>query len=111
VHGEGVSNSIIEYMSLKKPVIATEGGGTNEVILNNQNGFLIEDKGVDSLVEKLLYLYNNPGIGKQMGEKALETIYEKFMLERMTDEFIAVYEGKQKEILVTTDTNEILVNS
>jgi len=111
VHGEGVSNSIIEYMSLKKPVIATEGGGTNEVILNNQNGFLIEDKGVDSLVEKLLYLYNNPGIGKQMGEKALETIYEKFMLERMTDEFIAVYEGKQKEILVTTDTKEILVSS
>ena len=30
VHGEGVSNSIIEYMALGKPVIATRGGGTDQ---------------------------------------------------------------------------------
>ncbi len=91
IHGEGVSNSIIEYMSLGKPVIATEGGGTNEVIEDTKNGYLIEYKGVEKLVEKILYLYNNPAIGKQMGEKALQTIHDKFLLNRMTEEFIAVY--------------------
>ena len=40
-HGEGISNSIMEYMSLKKPIIATEGGGTNEIIDDYKNGILI----------------------------------------------------------------------
>ena len=48
-------------------VIATEGGGTNEVIEDGKNGFLIEHKGTDQLVEKLLFLYNNPEISRQMG--------------------------------------------
>jgi glycosyltransferase involved in cell wall biosynthesis len=95
VHGEGVSNSIIEYMSLEKPVLATEGGGTNEVIEDGQNGFLLKHNDVDMLAEKLLYLYNNPGIAKKMGQKALATIQQKFMLTRMTEEFIAVYNGEK----------------
>jgi glycosyltransferase involved in cell wall biosynthesis len=95
VHGEGVSNSIIEYMSLKKPVVATEGGGTNEVIVDGENGFLVHNKDVDQLVEKLLYLHDNPDTSKKMGEKALDTIHQKFMLDRMTEEFIAVYKGQK----------------
>lgn len=95
VHGEGVSNSLIEYMSLSKPVIATEGGGTDEVIVDDVNGFRLKNKDADTLVEKLLYLYQHPDTAKKMGEKALETIHEKFMLDRMTEEFIAVYNGKK----------------
>jgi glycosyltransferase involved in cell wall biosynthesis len=95
IHGEGVSNSLIEYMSLQKPVMATEGGGTNEVIEDSENGFLLHNKDVDTLVEKLLYLHDNPAIAKQMGQKALATIHDKFMLDRMTEEFIAVYNGEK----------------
>ncbi len=100
IHGEGVSNSIIEYMSLQKPVIATEGGGTNEVIDDNRNGYLIKNKGVDELAEKILYLFKHPEISKQMGEKALDTIKQKFLLDRMTNEFIAVYKGEKAVISI-----------
>ena len=34
-YGEGISNSIIEYMALKIPVIATYDKGTSEIINNN----------------------------------------------------------------------------
>ena len=112
IHGEGVSNSIIEYMSLSKPVIATKGGGTNEVIVDNYNGFLIQDKGTDKLVEKLLYLYHHKDIGKQMGEKALQTIEEKFLLDRMTDEFIAIYHGNEKVIPTAASiSKDVLVDN
>lgn len=95
VHGEGVSNSIIEYMSLERPVLATEGGGTNEVVVDGQNGYLLKHNDDSMLVEKLEHLYQHPAVAKQMGKKALDTIHEKFMLDRMTDEFIAVYHGKK----------------
>src|SRR5699024_5560529 len=32
VHGEGISNSILEYMCLAKPVLANDAGGTNEIV-------------------------------------------------------------------------------
>lgn len=95
LHGEGVSNSIIEYMSLSKPVIATEGGGTNEVIEDGKNGFLIRNKDVNTLVEKILLLYQNKNLSEEMGKKAIDTIHKKFMLDRMTKEFIAVYNGEK----------------
>lgn len=95
VHGEGVSNSIIEYMSLAKPVLATEGGGTNEVVEDGKNGYLLKNKDVDGLTKKLLYLYDHPAACADMGQQALDTIHRKFMLDRMTREFMAVYRGEQ----------------
>jgi len=95
VHGEGVSNSLIEYMSLQKPVVATEGGGTNEVLADNHNGFLIKNKDREMLEKRLVHLYNNPEERKIMGQNALKTIQEKFLLGRMTAEFIDVYKGKK----------------
>ena len=56
---------------------------------------MLKNKDVDMLVEKLLYLHHNPAISKKIGEKALGTIHEKFMLDRMAEEFIAVYNGKK----------------
>ena len=47
VHGEGISNSIMEYMALGKPVIATDGGGTKELIVDGKTGFLVQPKSPD----------------------------------------------------------------
>ncbi len=33
---EGISNSIMEYMALGKPVIASKGGGTEEIMVDNE---------------------------------------------------------------------------
>ena len=38
-HGEGISNAILEFSALSKPVIATSGGGTTEIIEDHVNGF------------------------------------------------------------------------
>ncbi|MBE0655550.1 MAG: glycosyltransferase, partial [Bacteroidales bacterium] len=39
---EGISNSILEYMGLGKPVIATEGRGTSEIVQDGLTGFLVQ---------------------------------------------------------------------
>ncbi len=43
-HGEGISNSIIEYMSLGRPVMANDAGGTKEIVHHNVNGYLVTDQ-------------------------------------------------------------------
>ena len=39
---EGFSNSILEYMAKKLPVIATDVGGNSEVIKHGYNGYIVK---------------------------------------------------------------------
>lgn len=91
IHGEGISNSIIEYMAASKAVIGSIGGGTAEVIIDDTNGFLIEPYSVNSLVEKITYLYNNKSKREKLGENGRAMIESKFSLEIMTEKFVSIY--------------------
>jgi len=90
-HGEAISNSILEYMALGKPVVATNKGGTPELIENNGNGFLVEYKNVDELVEKLQLLIDSPELRDRMGKRSKEIIEEKFSITSMVNGIIGIY--------------------
>jgi len=90
-HGEAISNSILEYMALGKPVIATNKGGTPELIENNGNGFLVEYKNVDELVEKLQLLINDGMLREKMGNRSKQIIEEKFSIKSMVNGIIGIY--------------------
>jgi len=90
-HGEGIPNSVMEFMSLKKPVIATDAGGTSELVVNNESGFLIENNDLDIIIEKTNYLLNHENIRLQMGENGYQIILKEFSLEKMGESFLKVY--------------------
>jgi glycosyltransferase involved in cell wall biosynthesis len=97
-HGEGISNSIIEYMGLGKPVIATRGGGTNEVVIDNQNGFLLDaDNNKDQLIEKIETLMKHKNLVIDLGKKGLQMVHEKFDLKIMTGHYLTSYQKLMKE--------------
>lgn len=93
VHQEGISNSIMEYMALGKPVIATKGGGTSELIQHNKNGLLIEPFSKTDLIENILDLYNNPLKRAELGKNARETIQNSFSMDQMAEDYIQLYES------------------
>ena len=91
IHGEGISNSIMEYMALGKPAIATDGGGTNELVVDGEVGFLVKQKSVEDLASKIAYLLNNEEVAINMGAKGRERIKQEFNLENMTRSFVNLY--------------------
>jgi glycosyltransferase involved in cell wall biosynthesis len=91
VHGEGISNSLIEYMALGKPVIATRGGGTNEAIINNQNGYLINPNDSDGLVKCIQTLKNDKNLRTRLGLKSEEMAHRIFDLQIMTENYLKMY--------------------
>lgn len=97
IHGEGISNSIIEYMALGKPVIATRGGGTNEAIIDEQNGFLISPGNPEELAGCIEKLIANKELRSRLGNKALEIAHKKFDLKVMTENYIKVYQKLIRE--------------
>jgi len=91
VHREGISNSIMEYMVLGKPVIATEGGGTSEIVQDGETGFLVPPKSPKILANQILELLEKPSMAKEMGKKGKERIFSKFNLEKMTISYLELY--------------------
>lgn len=79
---EGFPNALLEAMALGVPSIAANcETGPSEVIDNEINGILIEVNDSNSLAKKIIELYDNPLFRKEIGEKAKETIQEKYSLQ------------------------------
>ena len=100
VHGEGISNSIMEYMALGKAVVATDCGGNNELIINEETGFLIQHGNAEELTERIHYLLDHQNHAKRMGMSARNRLEANFNLERMTNDYLKLYTGVSGEILV-----------
>ena len=88
---EGISNSIMEFMALGKPVIASNGGGTVELIINNKTGCLISAKSPQILEEKLILLLKDPKKRKMFGKQGKNRIEKKFGINRMVKDFQKTY--------------------
>ncbi|QQS35532.1 MAG: glycosyltransferase [Ignavibacteriales bacterium] len=88
---EGISNSIMEYMALSKPVVVTEGGGSSEIVAHNITGYLVKQGDEAEMAEKILFLLDNPEAAKEMGIKGRTKLEKEFNLSRMVNETFSVY--------------------
>lgn len=91
VHGEGISNAILEYMALGKPVVASIGGGTPEIVKPDENGFLVPPFAVAALQDRISYLLDHPIQAQQMGFAGLQLIKNQFNLAHMAEQYYRLY--------------------
>jgi glycosyltransferase involved in cell wall biosynthesis len=89
--GEGISNSIMEYMALGKPVIATDCDGNREVIEDGVSGFLIRPADVRGLAAKISLLLQDEGLKTRMGQAGALRIQKGFSLEKMISTYCRLY--------------------
>lgn len=91
VHGEGISNSILEYMALGNPVIATRGGGTNEVVIDNFNGLLIDAFNMNQLVKNIELLFFDKALKERLSENGIKLVREKFDISDKVSNYLLIY--------------------
>jgi len=75
---EGMSNSILEAMAMGKPVVATQVGGTPEIVIDGVNGFLVPPKDACLLASKVLILLRDRELCQRMGESGRIIVKERF---------------------------------
>ena len=90
--GEGISNSIMEYMAFGKPVVATDAGGCREIVINGQTGVLVPPRDPIALADTIAHLLDRPELASRMGRAGLKRIESHFSLETMTDATVRLYE-------------------
>lgn len=67
---EGMSNNLLEAMAAGLPVLMTPTGGAKKLVRENKNGFIIAMKDVESIVEKLSFLIENPAECLRLGDES-----------------------------------------
>ena len=92
-HGEGISNALLEFMAVKKPVITTNFGGSAELVENGTSGFLIDAFSIDQLEEKLIYLIEHEPEKTAMGKRSHQIVMEKFSMDSMFNSFQEEYKN------------------
>ncbi|MBF0478099.1 MAG: glycosyltransferase [Candidatus Omnitrophica bacterium] len=80
---EGLSNSIMEYMSAAKPVIATDVGGNSELVEENVTGLLVDKSNPAKLANAILQLIYDKSLRLKMGAAGQTKIKRDFTMERM----------------------------
>ena len=71
-------------MSYGLPVVASDVGGTSELLVNGKTGFLVIPGDVETLIEKLSVLIEDEPQRIVMGKAGRKLVETEFSLEQMT---------------------------
>ncbi|EGP92873.1 glycosyltransferase family 4 protein [Nitrosarchaeum koreense] len=78
---------VTEAMACETPVIACKPGGTEETILDNETGFLIDENNEDALINCLEKFLDNPELSYKMGKSARLRVKQYFEMNEKNREF------------------------
>jgi glycosyltransferase involved in cell wall biosynthesis len=90
--GEGCSNAIIEAMALGKAPVGSTVGGTPELIVDGESGYLVSAGDAQGFADAIRRLIADDGLRAYMGAAAAERARARFSVGRMVAETLAIYE-------------------
>jgi glycosyltransferase involved in cell wall biosynthesis/SAM-dependent methyltransferase len=89
---EGLPNAIMEAMAHGVPVVATNIGGTNELIAHGQTGLLAEKNDDKELAVCVLKVLRDIRYGEELGAAGREHINKNFLITDVVKDLEHVYE-------------------
>lgn len=90
-YGEGISNSVLEYMASGVISLVTDIGGSNEIIEHRTNGILFPEGNSIQLFEWVRDIESNSELRSSLRENALATIASKFSYDGNVNKLLECY--------------------
>lgn len=88
---EGQGLVLQEAQVIGLPVISTLHNGIPDGVLDGESGFLVPERDVDALADKLSYLIKHPEVWHDMGRAGRLYIEENFDVEQLNDRLVEIY--------------------
>ena len=85
---------LLEAMYFGLPVISTINGGSDMMIRNDENGFMINDYDAKVWAAKVIKVANDGLLKVRLGKAATETINRDFTWDTLAERFIMAYKEK-----------------
>ena len=88
---EGLSNTLLEAMSMSVPVVASAVGGTTDIVTHKINGILFSPGDSRQLADELLLLMGNEKLRRRIGRSARQTVSESFEIGVIAERYLNLY--------------------
>jgi glycosyltransferase involved in cell wall biosynthesis len=82
-HNEANPVSILESLSVRVPVVATDVGSVSTTVQPNQTGFLVEPENDAQFAARVLQILHDPALAHRLGTEGREQVEKHWSLERM----------------------------
>lgn len=92
---EGTSNSIMEALNWSLPVVATNVGDNDHLVIDGENGFLHPIDDVNGLSASLCLLLDSAKLRNQMGKMSNINLRENYSMEIFEKRYIDLIEGRK----------------
>ena len=90
---EALPVSWIEAMALQKPIVASNIGWANEVIVDGVEGFLVHPKDHKKYAERILELLEKPKMQREFGTAARKKVVAKFSTQTVAQQSLLFYKS------------------
>jgi len=88
---DACSRVLFESMAMRKPLVATNAGGTTEIVQDGVTGLLVKPGDSSGMAKCIVKLLNNKNLAKQYGNAGRKRVEEMFTIERNIKETENVY--------------------
>jgi glycosyltransferase involved in cell wall biosynthesis len=89
---EGTPNAVLEAMAMETPIVATEAGGTAELVRDGQHGRIIPIGRAEALIAAIQAALATPAETRAMAEQARRRVEGELSFETRVRRVEAIYE-------------------
>jgi glycosyltransferase involved in cell wall biosynthesis len=87
---EGLGVVLVEALSFKTPVVASDVGGISDVIIHEKTGLLIEEKSEAAIASAVIRILSDDELARRLADDGLKHAQDYFNWERIVDKVIDV---------------------
>jgi glycosyltransferase involved in cell wall biosynthesis len=91
IAGEGVPQVITQALAMEKPVVASDVGAIDEVVIDGQTGLLVPPGDPAAVCAKILVLMKDRELGKRLAATGRRLVEERYDTQQMFDRLYALY--------------------
>lgn len=98
---EGLPVNIMEAMACALPVVATDNRGHRELVLNDENGWIVSHDNIEEMSNKVKLFMQKPELGLQFGSTGRKIIENKYAIHEVLEEkedIYAMFMGETEEL-------------
>jgi glycosyltransferase involved in cell wall biosynthesis len=88
---EGLPNVVLEAAAAGLPIIATDTGGTSEIIDDEKSGVLVPVADASAMAHAIDWLAGDSALRRALGAAAREKVASEFGTQRFVDEVASLY--------------------
>ena len=89
---EGIPVCLMETMAQGIPAIASESGGIPELVEDGVTGYLVPEKSVAIVCDRLERLVNNSRLRQQMGQAGRDKVLKNYNIDLLCDRLVDTYQ-------------------